>query len=94
MTKRMVYVVFGATGEYSDHREWPVLAFLKEADAEAHVVALETYVREHKVHDTAEGIMPDYNDREAIIKASTLDPNLQIDYTGTRYYTIEVELAK
>ena len=34
MTK--VYVVEGSTGEYSDHREWPVAAYMREDLAREH----------------------------------------------------------
>lgn len=33
-----IYVVIGTTGEYSDHREWPVAAYFSEKLAQAHVI--------------------------------------------------------
>lgn len=36
-----VYVVFGASGEYSDASEWPVRAFEAQADADAFVAECE-----------------------------------------------------
>lgn len=40
-----VYVVMGSYGEYSDHVEWPVKAYLWRRDADAHV---EACTREHR----------------------------------------------
>jgi hypothetical protein len=36
MRKRSVFVVFGAAGDYEDHREWTVAAYLDKEIAEAH----------------------------------------------------------
>lgn len=38
MTPRLIYAVFGETGEYSAHTSWPVAAFLDEEKAKARVV--------------------------------------------------------
>jgi len=36
----MIHVIYGSTGEYSDHDEWPVRAFLSEKMARQEVVRL------------------------------------------------------
>ena len=42
---KQVYVVEASTGEYSDHREWPLCAYEHEDEAKAHVVAAQTWAR-------------------------------------------------
>lgn len=79
-----IYVVFGKTGEYSDRMEWPVKAFKKKEKAERLVSEAEKHAKIIEVtrkdeYRVPEGINP-------------LDPKMQMDYTGTSYYYIEVEL--
>ena len=78
-----VFVVMGTTGEYSDRNEWPVRAFLDEAEAQALVLAAETASREAvAASGSAYRAGP-----------TPLDPRHQSDYTGTRYFVYDVELA-
>lgn len=81
----LVYVVMGETGEYSDHREWPVSAYLHEDEAKEIVLALHVWLRENEADRT--------NYRYAETRpACPLDPNFETDYTGTRYYVMPVPL--
>lgn len=84
----IVYVVMGTTGEYSDHREWPVCAFKDERSAQQHVTACDEEAR--RVYIDVE-----VNFRLNRITGnpdSKLDPNMETDYTGTKYYYFETEL--
>ena len=81
---KLVYVVFGATGEYSDHIEWPVMAYADEAQAQAHIDLASAWVRENV------GSRPDYY---KIVPPNPYDPHMQVDYTGVNYYYKTVELA-
>lgn len=78
-----IYVVVGTTGEYSDRREWAVKAFSNEDRAkdfvlEATKIAKELFVSKKRYSDDME---------------SPLDPEIQMDYTGTDYfyYTVNLE---
>lgn len=84
-----IYIVEGSTGEYSDRREWSVKAFRSQEKAEAYVTLCEAWLREHRVNDDNFGI-----DRYELMGKNPHDPNMQIDYTGTRYYYYEVELVE
>jgi hypothetical protein len=43
---KTVYIVSGQTGEYSDHREWLVAAYLDESKAMTHVELANARARE------------------------------------------------
>jgi hypothetical protein len=77
-----IFVVEGSTGEYSDHREWPVMAYRDEAAAKAHVEAATRRANDLKAQHACD--IPD--------GANEHDPGMQTDYTGTRYYYYAVEL--
>ncbi len=81
-----IWLVMGATGEYSDRNEWPVKAFTDKARAEALIEAASAQARavedarESRYH-VAKGINP-------------FDPNMQMAYTGTHYFYYETELEQ
>lgn len=78
-----IYVVEGSTGEYSDHREWLVKAFVNEECAQDFV---ERVGREYRrLEQECEGDRWNIGD-------NSLDPYMQTDYTGTNYRYFEVEL--
>lgn len=91
-----VYVVMGMTGEYSDRNEWPVVAFMDKAAAEARVTALDAWLREHRMHYDDNVRVPfemRYADNDDGTRPRTpLDPNFGVDYTGTKYFIHEVPL--
>ena len=85
-----VWIVMGSTGEYSDRREWPVVAFMSEAAAKDRIAALDVRMQE----------MPQQWrevrwDHEGDMKAhmAALDPDFVMDYTGTSYFFYEVEVV-
>lgn len=85
-----IYVVYGATGEYSDHQEWPIAAYLKEPEAQRHVtLATNEYVKYASVKDRYElqyGELEDDWNRQ-------YDPNGRSDYTGVHYYYETVSMV-
>jgi hypothetical protein len=76
-----IYVVYGSTGEYSDHCEWPVRAFDSEQKAKDFVI---------KVSQRANEIFDKYKDEtyrwDYEKEQNEHDPWMQLDYTGV-YYT-------
>jgi len=79
-----IYVVFGSTGEYSDHDEWMVKAFTKEAMAKDWIVKCTKKANELKIQYSNEYDIPR--------GANQYDPYMRIDYTGVDYNYSEVEL--
>lgn len=80
-----IYVVFGSTGEYSDRQKWLVKAFHHEDDAkqlveDATKSADSIYAKYGREH------YGPYNGK------NTFDPDMRMEYTGTRYYYKSVGL--
>ena len=91
---RMVYVVMGETGEYSDHCDWPVLAFDTEEMAQTFVTNAEKWLREHDLWRRSGYIDIDYDQQEALLRSCPFDPDVKTDYTGTRYLVMPVKFAE
>lgn len=81
MKEKIVYLLTGETGEYSDRQEWPVAVFTKEIKAMLYKKLCEKEI---------EGINP--RDWHLSTVKSRFDPNIQMDYTGTSYFISEVPL--
>jgi hypothetical protein len=87
-----IYVVMGSTGEFSDRTEWPLRAYRSEAAAQAEVERMhhEINVRigGRSRHDLR------WEERDGIEKEmKQLDPQFEMDYTGTHYFIYTVTLA-
>jgi hypothetical protein len=81
-----IYVVMGSTGEYSDRDEWPVLAYTNERAAQNHVA---------KATERADELYSKYHDYYDIpVNSNEYDPDMEIDYTGTRYFIYRTELVQ
>lgn len=80
-----IFVVEGACGEYSDHQEWPVMAYTKEKDARKHALAASTAYRAWAVKGKPK--------REHGI-ANPYDPMMVLEGSGTNYYYYPVELRE
>lgn len=85
---KKVYVVMGTTGEYSDRNEWPVAAYMTEGQAAKRIVEQKRKAQEVRAsgrdrHDTG---WTEWSRNE------TGDPGFQMDYTGTDYFMMEVDL--
>lgn len=53
-----MFIVMGTAGEYSDRREWPVAAYIREEDARRHIVLADRWsknlrarLQEHDIED-------------------------------------------
>lgn len=82
----LIYVVEGATGEYSDHQEWLVKAFKSEAKAKEFVVKCTKEA--HKIEAKAAYFQFDRREDET----HSFDPKYRRDYTGVHYTYFSVEL--
>ena len=77
MAERQIWVVYGQTGEYSDHSEWTVAAYTTEEEANKHArLATEWY--------KAAGATELRRDYEGKSK-NPHDPFMRVDYTGTEW---------
>jgi hypothetical protein len=82
-----IYVVMGSTGEYSDHEEWPVKAFTTRVAAEELVLNASNFAREalRKVNGATWFW-------EKMCGLNPYDPEMKLDYTGTYYGILELDL--
>lgn len=83
-----IYIVMGKTGEYSDRSEWPVVAYPSYSEAQTHVTLATEQARliESKRENDWEYIDEDQTEK------NIYDPKMRMDYNGTRYYIMEVDL--
>lgn len=87
------YVVQGSTGEYSDHREWIVCAFVDEKKAKNFCEKCDALAREAENEITAsDGNAYELNDVKHGKMLLKLDEDARRDYTGTIYKMFKVEL--
>lgn len=84
---RVIYVVSGSTGEYSDRTEWLTRAFETEINARVYVETLT--LERQKLGERGY----DWEHQRAVEAAMrALDPGFQEDYTGTHWRVEEVAL--
>lgn len=79
-----IYIVEGSTGEYSDRREWPVMAYRNEEQAKAHVLKAQEWANQQRYD----------HGRVREDPRNPHDPGFQLDYTGTTYYYYAIELVE
>lgn len=81
-----IYIVIGATGEYSDRTEWLVCAHKDEELAKDHVLHAEKRAKE--IYQKAKNSDDEYDARQELVnaKANQYDQSMEMDYTGTRYF--------
>ena len=86
--RKVIFVVEGSTGEYSDHCEWPVVAYTDEEQAKLHV---------QKATERAKELMARVGDKYEWSELSgkqlnEWDRNMYVDYTGVnyRYYSVDL----
>jgi hypothetical protein len=79
---KSVFVVVGSTGEYSDHMEWNIAAYITKEEAEQHRDLANEFAKGKEKLD--------WREQEKL--KNPYDPDMKIDYTGTRYYVNEVKL--
>jgi hypothetical protein len=87
-----IYVVMGMTGEWgSDRIEWPVRAFTVEERAQDLVTKASDRARE--LRQWLDGYdQPWRYANEETRPKNKYDPNMRMDYTGTSYFYMTVEL--
>ena len=89
-----IYVVRGASGEFSDRSEWPVRAYLTMREAEAHVTRAEAFARDHGLKGGYRGGSAKLGETQALASKLGIDPTLEADNhggTGTYYFIEQVE---
>lgn len=87
---KTIFVVEGSTGEYSDHYEWPVCAFVDEKKAADLVVKAQARANELFAQYCAGNRMR-YD--EIPEEANEFDLRMHADYTGVRYRYFPVTLV-
>jgi hypothetical protein len=80
-----IYIVMGTTGEYSDRSEWPVAAYFDVLKAQEHVENATKVAQGIEVTRTS----PYWTHPD---QSNQYDPNMQMDYTGTQYFLMDVEI--
>jgi hypothetical protein len=81
-----IFVVMGTTGEYSDRSEWPVIGYFDEKKAQEHVENAAKVAKGIEATRTS----PYWTDPD---QSNQYDPHMRMDYTGTSYYLMEVDLV-
>lgn len=76
----------GSTGEYSDNRNWAVIAFKNKLLAEEHILKATCRAKEILAK------CGDWVDWDEEKDPNEFDSNMDMDYTGTTYFYYEVEL--
>jgi len=84
---RKAYVVMGATGEYSDREEWPVVAFYDLKKAEELVVKATQRAAELYKETESKYKYPEFG-------SNKYDRGMRCDYTGTTYYIMDVKIRE
>jgi hypothetical protein len=88
---KTVFVVFGQCGEYSDAREWAVIAYSNEATAVAHAARATERAKEIDVEKHAAISAGNYDWERA---KNRWDPHMELSYTGTDYVVGRVEFSE
>ncbi len=79
-----VYVIMGSVGEYSNYQSWTVGAYQDKARANEHArLALDEAAKIQKERP---------NRHSKPTRPNPYDPYMSLDYTGTDYYVVAVDL--
>lgn len=81
-----IYIVFGATGEYSEREEWPVVAFFDEEKAKERVQ--QATKKANEIH-----FIRTHSDYVINERSNEFDPKMQTDYDPARYYYVTTEIG-
>ncbi len=90
MKHTKIFIVEGNTGEYSDHQDWAVAAYLDEDLAKQHVELASVRARELYAEYDKNWEPTSYDDIPE--GANQYDPRMRTDYTGVRYHYYDVEI--
>lgn len=83
MSGQRSYIVYGETGEHSDHQEWPVVTYSVSMAADAHVDLATAWARSHGFADYGHGRWPAPGE-------NPWDPGMKVDYNGVSYFVKSV----
>ena len=83
MNTKAIWIVYGCTGEYSDHVEWNVCAYPTEELAKRHAELAQILANE---------LINQYVYFTIPSKANQYDAQMSADYTGTHYGYTMVEV--
>jgi N-methylhydantoinase B/oxoprolinase/acetone carboxylase alpha subunit len=96
---KLIYVLRGSTGEYSDRTDWIVRAYTDKIIADAHCSLANQQADDYKKaietwENSVEYINSTWEEEQEMIiilrnKHLTADNNARIDYTGTSYWVEE-----
>ena len=96
---KLIYVIQGTTGEYSDRADWIVCAFKDKEKATSFEQDLTDLSNKYfkSLEKLDLGYWIDFEELPAEVQIIytdliLLDPKFQMDYTGTSYWVKEVEL--
>ena len=84
---RKIFLVIGATGEYSDHTQWNVAAYPNLEEAELHVERANEFLQTHRL--ITKGGIVDWDARDCA-PPNPFDPKMVVDCTGAKYAVQEV----
>lgn len=89
-----VYVVYGTCSEYSDYREWFVVAFLDEAKANDYCERCNKWCMDERIHRDYEGpTHPTWEERDAINnRGHPLDDQFDKSHDSVNYLVGTVPL--
>jgi hypothetical protein len=80
-----IYIVEGSTGEYADRRDWLVKGYFDRTKAEQHAIDAENWLKGYGIDNWCKNF-------GRIPVTNPYDPCMDVDYTGTMYYVVEVEV--
>lgn len=87
--EKIIYVVQGNCGEYSDRTDWLVMAFTDQEKAIFLRNELDQMMKEFG-YDKGCG---NHHDKDYFKKVKQVDPQFMSDYTGTYYAILTVPLG-
>ena len=88
----LIYIAQGTCGEYEDRMVWSVAAFMTLDMALEFVGRLNAKAKELGIHDRAAYDEQSMYDQHVLSQMHVLDPQAQMDYTGTHYDLLTCEL--
>lgn len=87
-----LYLVFGSTGEWSDHTIWNVAVYGDEDRANEHAKLANAFVKKAKQDLLLTGALWESLDKSA--KNNPYDIDCQIDYTGADYSVAKIPFVR
>lgn len=92
-----IWIVEGSSGEYSDHREWPLKAFRDEKAAQRLVIEAQARANEIQAlrdSDYETWWTLDETEPKPPRVVNEFDPRMELNYTGVHYTCYPIELVE